>query len=153
MQTFLPYPDFRASAEVLDDKRLGKQRVETIQVIRGLTVPDYGWRHHPAVRMWRGWLEGLGRYGLEICRTWIERGFADTCADTIRVDLAAAGVGVVRSQQELAEAGELPDWLGMEDFHRRHRSKLLAKDPEFYRSRFDEPPDLDYRWPEGRMSD
>lgn len=152
MQTFLPYPDFRASAEALDDKRLGKQRVETIQVVRGLTVPDYGWRHHPAVRMWRGCLEGLGRYGLEICRAWVERGFADTCADTIRGDLAAAGLTLIRSQQELADSGELPYWLGEEDFHRRHRSKLLQKDPEFYRSRFDEPTDLDYWWPDGRMS-
>ena len=42
MQTFLPYADFIASAEVLDQKRLGKQRVETIQVLRGLTTPGYG---------------------------------------------------------------------------------------------------------------
>jgi hypothetical protein len=49
VQTFLPYPDFAASAAVLDTKRLGKQRVETVQVLRGLTLPTYGWRHHPAV--------------------------------------------------------------------------------------------------------
>jgi hypothetical protein len=49
VQTFLPYADFRRSAEVLDPKRLGKQRVECLQVLRGLTVPTYGWRHHPAV--------------------------------------------------------------------------------------------------------
>lgn len=52
MQTFLPYPDFAESAHVLDRSRLGKQRVETIQVQRGLVVPGYGWRHHPAVKMW-----------------------------------------------------------------------------------------------------
>ena len=52
MQTFLPYPDFRASAQVLDRRRLGKQRVEALQVLRGLIVPGYGWRRHPAVRMW-----------------------------------------------------------------------------------------------------
>ena len=33
MQTFLPYADFLASAKALDQKRLGKQRVETIQVL------------------------------------------------------------------------------------------------------------------------
>ncbi len=37
MQTFIPYPDFHRSAEVLDMKRLGKQRVETFQVLGGLT--------------------------------------------------------------------------------------------------------------------
>ena len=39
MQTFLPYPDFVQTAGVLDARRLGKQRVETIQVMRALTVP------------------------------------------------------------------------------------------------------------------
>jgi hypothetical protein len=45
MQTFLPYPDFTASALVLDPRRLGKQRVETLYCPRGLVVPGYGWRH------------------------------------------------------------------------------------------------------------
>jgi hypothetical protein len=30
VQTFLPYPDFAASAATLDSKRLGKQRVEAV---------------------------------------------------------------------------------------------------------------------------
>ena len=54
MQTFLPFADFARSAAALDTVRLGKQRVETLQVMRALTVPDYGWRHHPVVKMWRG---------------------------------------------------------------------------------------------------
>lgn len=36
MQTFLPYADFRASAHVLDRQRLGKQRVETLQIMQAL---------------------------------------------------------------------------------------------------------------------
>lgn len=36
MATFLLYPDFSRSAAVLDDRRLGKQRVETLQVVRAL---------------------------------------------------------------------------------------------------------------------
>ncbi|MCM3554595.1 hypothetical protein M3697_05675 [Janibacter melonis] len=55
MQTFLPYADLAATAEVLDRERLGKQRVECIQVVRALVVPGDGWRHHPAATMWRGW--------------------------------------------------------------------------------------------------
>ena len=51
MQTFLPYPDFAASAAALDQARLGKQRVETLQALRALVIPDYGWRQHPAIRM------------------------------------------------------------------------------------------------------
>jgi hypothetical protein len=148
VQTFLPYPGFEDSARALDVKRLGKQRVECIQVIRGLTWPGYGWRHHPAVKMWRGHAEALGRYALTCCEVWTELGFADTCAGTIRADLAEAGIVEIRSEEELGRAAALPEWLGDEDFHRSHRSSLLRKDPEFYGRRFtDVPDDLPYVWP------
>ena len=149
MQTFLPYADFEASARSLDQRRLGKQRVECLQVVRGLTVPGYGWRHHPAVKMWRGHLEALGRYTLTCCEVWVEGGRGDTCATTVVSDLAGAGVTRVRSQAELAEAHALPEWLGRDDFHRSHRSSLVRKDPEHYRPLFpDVPDDLPYVWPE-----
>lgn len=37
MQTFLPYKDFKKSAQALDRQRLGKQRVETMQLMTALT--------------------------------------------------------------------------------------------------------------------
>ncbi|MBQ1042738.1 MULTISPECIES: MSMEG_6728 family protein [unclassified Micromonospora] len=149
MQTFLPYPDFLASARTLDQKRLGKQRVETIQVLRGLTRPDYGWRNHPAVKMWAGYEEALTRYGLDMCAVWCEPGRADTCAGTLATDLATAcGIAVIRTQDELAKVGELPPWLGRDDLHRSHRSSLLRKDPVHYAQVFtDVSPDLEYVWP------
>lgn len=148
MQTFLPYPDFERSARSLDARRLGKQRVECLQVVRGLTVPDYGWRHHPAVKMWRGHLEALGRYTLTCCEVWTESGRADTCATTVVVDLHAAGVAAIRTQAELAADGHLPGWLGDPGLHRSHQSALLRKDPDFYGPLFrDVPDDLDYVWP------
>ncbi|MFG1675567.1 MSMEG_6728 family protein [Micromonospora sp. NPDC049282] len=149
MQTFLPYPDFLASARTLDQKRLGKQRVEAIQVLRGLTRSDYGWRHHPAVKMWAGYEEALTRYGLDMCAVWCEPGRADTCAATLATDLAAAcGITTIRTQDELAAAGDLPPWLGRDDLHRSHRSSLLRKDPAHYTPLFpDTPADLDYVWP------
>jgi Pyrimidine dimer DNA glycosylase len=148
MQTFLPYPDFAACARVLDTRRLGKQRVEALQIVRALLVPDYGWRHHPAVLMWNGHPEALGRYGLDICREWRDRGFADTCQPKILADLSRLGVELVRGQEELAAAGALPAWLGDAALHRSHQSALLRKDPEFYGPRFPEvPDDLPYVWP------
>jgi hypothetical protein len=148
VQTFLPHPDFEASARALDVKRLGKQRVECIQVVRGLTREGYGWRHHPAVKMWRGHEEALGRYSLTCCEVWVELGFADTCAATILVDLADAGVTEVRSQDELERCGALPPWLGEEGFHRSHQSALVRKDPELYAAKFPGvPDDLPYLWP------
>jgi hypothetical protein len=149
MQTFLPCPGFGESAHILDQKRLGKQRVETIQVLRALTVPGYGWRHHPAAAMWAGYEEGLVRYGLDICQAWCELGRADTCAATLRVDLTArTGIVSIRTQPELAAERELPAWLGDPEFHRSHQSVLVRKDPAHYRPLFpDVPDDLPYVWP------
>ncbi|MFJ8856967.1 MSMEG_6728 family protein [Streptomyces sp. NPDC102451] len=149
MQTFLPYADFSRSALALDPRRLGKQRVETIQVLRGLTVPGYGWRHHPAVHMWAGYEEALVRYGLDMCAAWTAEGRADTCAATLREDLAGAlGRTTVRPAAELAAAAELPPWLGDEAFHESHRSALVRKDPAYYGPLFPGvPADLPYVWP------
>lgn len=149
MQTFLPYPDFRASALVLDRRRLGKQRVEALQVLRGLIVPGYGWRRHPAVRMWAGYEEALVRYGLEVCKVWREAGHQDTCAASLVRGLAACRPGEpVRAQPQLASAGELPPWIGDDPFHRSHRSALVRKDPATYAPLFPGvPDDLPYVWP------
>ena len=149
MQTFLPYIEFERTAHVLDAKRLGKQRVETIQVLRALTVPGYGWRHHPAAAMWAGYEEALVRYGLDICAVWCAMGNADTCAATLVEDLTrTTGWPTPRAQIELAAADELPPWLGDEDFHRSHQSALLRKDAAHYGPWFPGvPDDLPYVWP------
>ncbi|WP_433792437.1 MSMEG_6728 family protein [Actinoplanes sp. CA-252034] len=150
MQTFLPFPGFLDSARVLDPKRLGKQRVEAIQVLRGLIQPGYGWRHHPAVKMWHGYEEGLVRYGLDMCAVWVAGGNADTCATTLVTDLRArTDLTEVRDQAALAATGDLPPWLGDPDLHRSHRSALIRKDAAFYRPVFgpDVPDDLPYVWP------
>ena len=150
MQTFLPVADFEESARLLDSPRLGKQRVETLQVLRALELPDYGWTSHPVVRMWRGRTPALVAYGLASVRVWRERGFADT-THTLIAEFAPDVVGV--PQEELARAGMLPSWVGDEAVHLSHRSNLLAKEPDFYRPLFQplfgaEPEDLPYVWPE-----
>ncbi|MEJ5945007.1 MSMEG_6728 family protein [Pseudokineococcus basanitobsidens] len=148
MQTFLPYPSFARSAEVLDSPRLGKQRVETLQILRALELPDYGWANHPAVLMWRGWTPALVGYGLACVDAWRRRGHADGTADLIG-EFAPQVVGV--TQQDLAAEGLLPTWLGDEALHRSHRSALLRKEPGTYRPVLgDEPDDLPYVWPEPR---
>lgn len=148
MQTFLPYPDFAASAAVLDRPRLGKQRVEALQVLRALTWETYGWKRHPAVRMWEGYARGVAAYGLAVCAAWTERGHPDTCAATIGTDLAHAGYPPPLPQDELATAGELPPWLGDDRVHASHRAALVRKAPEFYGPLFpDADPDLPYFWP------
>jgi Pyrimidine dimer DNA glycosylase len=134
VQTFLPYADFAESAAVLDPVRLGKQRVEAYQILRTLAGITHGWRHHPAVKMWRGHIGSLARYTIAVCGEWERRGYADTVADKVREFESAAA--------------EPPPWLGDSTLHASHRSNLLRKDPDWYRQ-FDwtEPNDLPYVWP------
>ena len=145
MQTFLPYADPRASAACLDDRRLGKQRVETFQVLRAITWPTYGWKHHPVTRMWRGFVPALVAYGLACVDEWAARGHADAT----RAALLEFTAGVEPGWDELHDTGELPPWIGDEAFHLSHRSALVQKEPEFYRPLFgDVPDDLPYVWPD-----
>lgn len=154
MQTFLPYRDFRKSAEVLDQRRLGKQRVETLQLLKSLTLPDYGWKNHPASKMWRGYEEALILYGIVICQEWIKRGYNDSCLPQIvAFDTARRVVDLDHSAVDLGEicytnnAWKMPPWLDRK-FCRSHQSNLLKKDPVFYGQKFPNVPDnLPYVWP------
>jgi hypothetical protein len=148
MQTFLPYPDFFGSMESLDNKRLGKQRVETLQILNALTgrkVVDgkleefnpKGWTNHPAAVMWRGYETALSIYGLASCTVWTSRGFKDTCTDKFYLHRSL-----------LPNRTKLPKWIGNHDFHRSHQSNLVRKDPVFYSPKFPGVPgDLPYVWP------
>lgn len=139
MQTFLPYSDFKTSAMSLDSKRLGKQRVETLQIVKALTEPTYGWKNHPATKMWRGHIPMLVEYQRAICAEWGRRNYKDTCMD--KTLLIAADY--------LDEEIVAPQWLGNPELHISHRSNLLRKNPEFYSPIFeaDLNPDLEYVWP------
>jgi len=140
VQTFVPWPDLVDSARSLDQARLGKQRVEALQVLRAITLPTYGWQSHPAVAMWRGHREALTAYSLAIADEWLAQGHADT----VRPQIAEFAPGVGPDTAGLS----LPAWWGDEAVHLSHRSKLVQKDPEHYRAIFPgTPEDLDYAWP------
>ena len=137
MQTFLPYPSFEQSAKVLDRQRLGKQRVEVLQILRSLAGETRGWSNHPAVKMWRGHERVLIEYGLAICDEWIRRGYKDTCREKI---------GALLAKFPPCSA---PTWLGNVEFHTAHQSNLLRKDEGYYRPIFGEAlsAELEYVWP------
>lgn len=137
MQTFLPYSDFATSAKALDNKRLGKQRVEAYQILRSLLGLSKGWLSHPAVKMWRGHEFALLIYGTVICREWRNRGFQDTVLEKLKA----------LDEQGLIPEFSVPEWLGDEAFHRSHRANLIAKDPAFYLPQFGPHPFEPYVWP------
>ena len=141
IQTFLPYADFVTTAQVLDTKRLGKQRVETLQILNTLLGISQGWANHPAVKMWRGHENKLVEYGVAICDEWISRGYKDTCRMKI-IELSYTAGFPAAEQQER----ELP-WVGNREFHISHQSNLIRKDPIHYSPIFgDVPDDLPYVW-------
>ena len=133
MQTFLPFANFKKSVETLDYRRLGKQRVETFQVLNILLdrTDSKGWRNHPVTRMWTGFEEALKLYQNFTISEWISRGYKNNMSFEI-VDMD----NVV-----------MPFWFGRDDIHRSHRSNLLRKDFNYYSQFFDEPANLEYVWP------
>jgi hypothetical protein len=130
MQTFLPYPSFEDSVRCLDYRRLGKQRVEAMQLLNALRGKTDGWVNHPACKMWRGHEAALAVYMNYCIDEWTRRGYKNTM-----------------KHQQLG-CCLVPSWVGREDFHASHRSNLLRKDKEWY-SQFGwtEPDNLPYVWP------
>jgi hypothetical protein len=131
MQTFLPYPDFYKTAQILDTKRLGKQRVEALQILKG------NWPNHPASKMWLNHHGALACYGIAICDEWINRSYMDSC----------------RQQIEFFLGDDTPPyWLGDKNFHLGYQSNLVRKLPEHYRQFFPDVPDnLPYIWPKPNL--
>lgn len=132
MQTFLPYPDFMKSAEVLDYRRLGKQRVEAKQIINALS-PDSNsrWRNHPAVRMWRNYEHALRYYHDIMILEWINRGYKNNMV-----------------LFHVHGSFDMPHWLDDERLHSSHRANLLRKDPIFYGMYgWEDDPEAPYWWP------
>jgi len=133
MQTFLPYADLQESVRVLDYRRLGKQRVETFQVLNILLdrTPTKGWRNHPVTRMWSGYECALQVYQNYTIQEWVNRGYKNN----------------MQFEEILIPSPKMPSWFGDEEFHRSHRSNLLRKDYEYYSQFFNEPTNLEYIWP------
>lgn len=132
MQTFLPYPDFNTTVSCLDMKRLGKQRVEAMQIYNIIcgNTSKKGWINHPAVRMWRGFENALAEYHNSCIVEWIRRGYKNTMKFLPSANIV------------------YPEWFGNDKFHSAHRQTLLFKFPEWY-SKFgwSETPKYEYVWP------
>jgi hypothetical protein len=135
VQTFLPYPDYLESAQVLDNQRLGKQRVETYQLLRCIRLQT-GWKNHPAAKMWTGYEYQLANYGIVMCGVWISKGFKDTCLRKI-----------LEESRHWQETGP-PYWIGDPKVHISHQSNLVRKRPDIYQSIWPHiGPHMPYYWP------
>jgi hypothetical protein len=131
MQTFLPYPDFVASAEVLDYRRLGKQVTECRQILDALHEVTKGWVNHPVTHMWKGSELALCGFAYACEDEWEKRGFKKR-----------ADVPYLDKHFEWASSGDVqmdkPWWFGDLEVHENYQRLLFYKDPEYYGQYFGE---------------
>lgn len=130
MQTFLPYENFKASAEVLDNKRLNKQILEGYQILKVLTSddPKAAWRNHPAVKMWQGHETVLHSY--------IQAMISEAKSRGIKTDKNELNIRTLRLQKEHLWGQGHPTWYfdpgTLNRVTESHRANLYKKDPEYY---------------------
>ena len=140
MQTFVPEISFANSVRVLDRQRLGKQRVETLQIMKALAGLSKGWVNHPATRMWRGYEAALLNYQKATCDEWRNRGYKDTCLFKT--------TAVYLEHFNHYDRVEMPHWVGDNRVHDSHKSALVFKDPVWYNQFYpDVVGEYNYYWP------
>ncbi len=136
VNTFLPYADFKKCAAVLDNRRLGKQRVEAKQILNILTdaTKTKGWRNHPAVKMWEGHVKALMLYYNAMVLEWIKRGYQNNMP-----------LFVIKGKVQM------PWFIGVRSIHLSYQANLLRKDLAYYSKFFTDVPKIyikhTYIWP------
>lgn len=130
MQVFRPYVDWAKSAAVLDDKRLGKQRVECKQVLNvifrrlGLINDGLrGWLNHPIVLMYynagRPYIRDLVGFFSACVEEWVRRGFRSSIS--------------LRDIEHLIATVDSTEGTPVKRVHEiEYRRILLIKDPHHY---------------------
>ncbi len=135
VNTFIPYSDFKKCARVLDNKRLGKQRVEAKQILNILTGMTHktGWINHPVVKMWDGHTKALMLYYNTIVEEWIRRGFVN--------NMKLYGI-----RGHIA----IPWFIGNKSVHMSHQANLIRKNNSYLKVFKNVPEDYikhTYIWP------
>lgn len=140
MITFLPFSDYKKCAASLDDRRLARQRHETIVILNALKGNFPRVQYQPPFKMWEDYDINLAYYGFCMCWEWSAvRNFNDNLSPVFLAHIATNP-----TLRDLA-----PPWMGDEEVHRSHRSNLVRKKPSHYRDvlGWTDPPYLKYCWP------
>jgi len=131
----MTHTKYADSAKSLDNKRLGKQRVEAFQILNSLTGKSSGWQNHPATKMWVGYQWQLANYGYQICNEWKSRGFQDSLLERFWYFM-----------HENENLYSLKPWWARDPLlHLTHQSNLVRKAPDHYN--YVVPNNIPYVWP------
>jgi hypothetical protein len=129
--TWLPYPNMRLSAHVLDSSTLGVQLGHAITVLRIIANPT-GRHHlqfHTTTAAWWHWPEAVAFYADCVHREIVHRGYTGVAPSP----RSPEGVRAYNIPKEWAVGSpDVPDWIGMEHIHASHRASLLRKDVGWY---------------------
>lgn len=120
VNTFVVHQDFQLCALFLDDRRLGKQRVEAKQIIDAVIAlqegdATAGWRNHPATRSWLNHLDALKLYFNAMVSEWVKRGYKNNY-----------------QLYDLPSTIEQPYWIDCSSVHYSHMAQLVQKDSSYY---------------------
>lgn len=129
MQTFLPYKDYNQCAEILDNKRLNKQILESYQILKVLSGQSLSgaWRNHPAVLMWKNAEKSL--------RTYVNAMIKEARLRGIRTDGNEANLDALEAVSGHLWGTQEPVWSQGSHVNRvniTHRANLYRKDPIYY---------------------
>lgn len=122
MQTLLPYTNYKASAQALDNRRLRKQTWECKQVLFAILGRSTGWRNHCITRMWQDYPYSLYLY-------W--QAMSEECK---RRDLNGHAAPLIGDYEYiLINYGDAsPAFVSDARITSAYRSHLLAKDFDHY---------------------
>lgn len=136
MQTFLPDIEMQVAVSLLDNKRLGKQRVEAIQIAMCLLEKPSNWKNHPAVLMWKGYEPYLLEYIKCTMDEFAKRGYKNIkCVEHYN-----------RLKSMIKDRPiQRPIWYNS-DFVKAHQSNLVRKNKDYYSRYFNVPDNLPYIW-------
>lgn len=153
MQRFTPYQDFHRCARTLDDRRLRKQILESLQ-LEYLELPCSrhrykSWRSHPVRKLWDDHVEARCTYAIIMCLEYQRRFGEPSHYDEHNlsnieyfVTLCNMQLGTDYTVRDLLERYEaalhdniddyFPDWWYKPDVFASHCSNLYRKDPVYY---------------------
>lgn len=115
LQTWIPYSNIYPSLSLLTDDQLCKQRVDARIILDTLAHKSQTYRHHPAVRMWKGYHEFLKGYLSVALKVWTKRGHSNN----------------MEWPRVMHAKMRMPKWWGGQ-IHFSHRARLLHGDMYHY---------------------